>query len=101
VLEGLVEAVVKILLAYNPRRGEAIVVDWIWATFALLAVTFAAAFTQAFSRRIRGLAVARQKIRTREATYAEFSTVFSLLDADAAILEVLEKAPLEPRYKET
>ena len=100
-IAGLVKEVVEVIFAFNPRKGEALIVDWIWATFALLAVTFAAAFTIALLRRIRGLAVARQKIRTREATYSEFSTVFSPLPADAAILEVLEKAPLAPRHEET
>jgi hypothetical protein len=50
---------------------------------------------------MRGLAVARQKIRTREATFSEFQQVFSSLDADIEILFVLEKEPLEPRHRDS
>jgi hypothetical protein len=65
-----------------------------WVYFALATVMFAAAFIVAFCQRLRGLAVARQKILTRDATFEEFSRVFSLLDADKTILSALERAPL-------
>jgi len=100
VIAGLVKEVVQVLLAFNPRRGEVVFVYWIWGTFGLLALAFALGFTRAIALRVRGLAVARQKILTREATYSEFSTVFSSLKADKDILQVLEKAPLEPRPEE-
>ena len=86
------------LFAFAPHKAEAVAVGWLWAVFALLAGVFAVGFARVLARRVRALAVARQKIRTREATFSEFSEVFSLLPADAAILEVLEKAPLDPRH---
>jgi hypothetical protein len=50
---------------------------------------------------VRGLAVARQKIRTREATFSEFQQVFSSLEADRMILGVLEKEPLQPKHRDS
>jgi hypothetical protein len=44
--------------------------------------------------------VARQKILTREATFSEFSQIFSSLEADVSILNALEKVPLKPRHEE-
>jgi hypothetical protein len=100
VISVVVKEVDRILFAFAPRKAEAVAVSWLWAILILLAAVFAIGFAQAFVRRARGLAVARQKIRTREATYSEFSAVFSLLEADATILEVLEKAPLEPGHND-
>jgi len=98
VISAVLDEIYKLVLAFAPRNAEAIAVGWLWATFILLAVVFAAAFAQMLYRRIRGLAVASQKIRTREATFAEFSAIFSLLKAEAPILNVLERTPLEPRH---
>jgi len=69
--------------------------------FLLLIVGFVVSFVEAVWRRVEGIRVARQKILTREATFNEFSEIFSSLPADASILNVLEKAPLKPSDDET
>jgi len=94
-ISAAVGEVNRFLFAFAPRKAEAVAVGWLWAVLALLAGVFAVGFARLLARRVRALAVARQKIRTRDATYDEFSEVFSLCQADAEILEVLEKAPLE------
>jgi hypothetical protein len=95
----IVKEIIETVAVFSPRKGEAIWVGWLSATFILLALTFVVGFTTALWRRRRGIAVARQKILTRTATFAELSKVFSLLPEDAPILNVLEREPLEPRHE--
>jgi hypothetical protein len=85
----------------SPRRGELFIRYYFWGMFALFAAAFAIGFGLVLADRIRGLAVARQKIRTREATFSEFQQIFSLFDTDLEILDALEKEPLEPRHRES
>jgi hypothetical protein len=85
----------------SPRNGELFMRYYAWGMFAVFAAAFAIGFALVLADRIRGLAVARQKIRTREATFSEFQQVFSSLDADRKILSVLEKEPLEPRHRDS
>jgi len=96
---GVVKEVIETVGAFSPRKGEAIWVGWLSATFVVLALTFVVSFTTALWRRRRGIAVVRQKILTRTATFAELSKVFSLVPEDESILAVLEKEPLEPRHE--
>ena len=84
-----------------PHKAEVFTTWYLRGTFVLFAVVFAVSFASVLARRIRGLAVARQKILTRDATYSEFQQVFSLLDDDCEILQVLEKEPLEARHRNT
>jgi hypothetical protein len=102
VISPLLKLVTCFTWAFAPRTAEVIAAGQLfWVYFAYIAIIFAFAFIVVFYHRVRGLAVARQKILTRDATLEEFSRVFSLLDADRAILSALERAPLEPRHKET
>jgi hypothetical protein len=68
--------------------------------FVLFIAGFVVSFAKAARRRVEGIRVARQKILTREATFSEFSEIFSWLEADALILNVLEKEPLKPHDEE-
>jgi hypothetical protein len=99
VISSIVKEVSQVLLAFAPRLAESVATWWLWTIFTVVAAVFAVGFAGAFLRRQRGLAVARQKIRTRAATFTEFSSVFSLLAPDRAILLALERAPLEPRHE--
>lgn len=92
----------KLVFAFAaPHKAEVFITWYLRGTFVLFAVVFAVSFASVFARRIRGLAVARQKILPRDATYSEFQQVFSLLDADCEILQVLEKETLEARHRNT
>jgi hypothetical protein len=85
--------------AFSPQTARLIAQGQVvWIDFVLGAVMFAASFVVGLGQRRRGLAIARQKILTREATFDEFSRIFSLLDADHAILGALERTPLEPGH---
>ena len=99
VLSGLAKEAGRFVFAFaSPLKAAVFIRYYVWGTFILFAAVFAIAFGFVLADRIRGLAVARQKIRTREATFSEFQQVFSFFDADRQILRVLEKAPLEPRH---
>ncbi|MES2921052.1 MAG: hypothetical protein V4819_05880 [Verrucomicrobiota bacterium] len=95
----VVKEIIETVLAFAPTKGQAIWKGWLWVTFTLLAVGFAVAFTKAIFRRRRGIAVARQKILTRKATYSEFSEIFSLLGEDKSVLDTLEREPLKSRHE--
>jgi len=97
IVSTIIDGVSRFMFAFSPKRAEALMIGWYWTMFGAAAVLFAIGFGIAFARRVRGLAVARQRIRTRQATYAEFWEVFSLLDGDAQILAILEKEPLESK----
>jgi hypothetical protein len=99
VISSILKEVIRFLLAFYPHEGEVLASSSIWTLVVVVAAVFAVGFAGAFLRRLRGLAIARQKIRTREATYSEFAMVFSFVSADEAILRVLERAPLEPSYE--
>jgi hypothetical protein len=102
VLSGLAKEAGNFVFAFaSPHKAEVFIRYYAWGSFILFAAVFAIAFAFVLARRIRGLAVTRQKIRTRDATFAEFQQVFSFLDADLEILNALEKEPLEPRHRET
>jgi hypothetical protein len=92
----------KFVFAFaSPRKGELFIRYYFWGMFALFAAAFAIGFGLVLADRIRGLAVARQKIRTREATFSEFQQIFSFFDADLKILDALEKEPLQARHRDS
>ena len=99
VISSIAKEVNRFLLAFEPQWAELLSTVWLWALMVVVAIVFAVGFAGAFLRRLRGIAVARQKIRTREATYSEFAMVFSFVKADKAILGMLERTPLETSYK--
>jgi hypothetical protein len=102
VVSALVNEVGNFVFAFaSPRRGELFIRYYAWGMFAVFAAAFAIGFALVLADRIRGLAVARQKIRTREATFSEFQQVFSFFEADMEILDVLEKEPLESRHRDS
>ena len=102
VLSGLTREAGNFVFAFAaPQKAMVFIRYYAWGSFILFAGVFAIAFAFVLARRIRGLAVARQKIRTREATYSEFQQFFSLLDADLEILLSLEKEPLRPKHRDS
>lgn len=102
VLSGLASEAGRFVFAFaSPHNAEVFIRYYAWGTFILFAAAFALAFAFVLTARMRGLAVARQKIRTREATFSEFQQVFSSLEADRMILGVLEKEPLQPKHRDS
>jgi hypothetical protein len=102
VVGGLANEVGDFVFAFaSPHNRELFLSYFFWGMFALFAAAFAIGFGLVLATRIRGLAVARQKIRTRDATFAEFQQVFSFFDSDLEILDALEKEPLEPRHRDS
>jgi hypothetical protein len=102
IVGGLADEVGNFVFAFaSPHNRELFLSYFFWGMFALFAAAFAIGFGLVVATRIRGLAVARQKIRTRDATFAEFQQVFSFFDPDREILSALEKEPLEPRHRDS
>lgn len=71
-----------------------------WGHFAFFALVFVVACGRAVAKRARGIRIARQKIKTRDATFDELATVFGDSDGDRRILELLEREPLRPRHEQ-
>lgn len=102
VVGGLADEAGNFVFAFaSPHNRELFLRYYFWGMFALFAGAFAIGFGLVVASRIRGLAVARQKIRTRDATFAEFQQVFSFFDSDLDILDALEKEPLEPTHRDS
>jgi hypothetical protein len=102
VLSGLAKEAGRFVFAFaSPHKAEVFIRYYAWGSFILFAAVFAIAFAFVLADRIRGLAAARQKIRTRDATFAEFQQVFAFFAADLKILDALEKEPLQPRHRDS
>jgi hypothetical protein len=75
----------KLVFAFAaPDKAEVFITWYLRGTFVLFAVVFAVSFASVLASRIRGLAVARQKILTRDATYSEFQQVSSMPTAKSS-----------------
>lgn len=81
---------------FSVRASVAAGIAESWAFFALGAILAGVALAVGVARKVRGIRVAQQKIRTHAATFAELASVFSEVEADREILAVLQRAPLVP-----
>lgn len=75
----------------------------IWVAFMRLYVIasfigFMVVFARGVTNKWRGIRIARQKIKTQDATYDELSAIFRDSDDDTAMLKALEREPLRPRH---
>lgn len=91
-------AIADLMRLFEPRWALYVDLTVSWIYVALSSIVFAASYVMTVADRLKCIAVARQKILTRDYSFEILSECLGSLKVDRQILECLEKEPLPLRY---